>query len=284
MKKKILCAALAAVMVLAAATSCGKKSGPDMSQVADSSEMTTVEDVVDEGMTPVTADMLKDGTYEVTMRSSSSMFKVDKAELTVSSGAMEAKLFMHSDSYGYMFAGTAQEASKSDDYIPFEKSGEGGTFTIPVEALDAGISAAAFSNNKEKWYDRTLLFEAASLPDDAFLEKRFTTAEDLGIEDGIYICDVTLSGGSGKASVKSPCSVEVKDGKCTATIEWSSPNYDFMMVDDKRYDPINTDGNSVFEIPVIGFDYEMPIQADTTAMSEPHLIDYTLTFKWSGEQ
>ena len=51
-----------------------------------------------------------------------------------------------------------------------------------------------------------------------------------------------------------------------------------MKVDDVQYDPVNTEGNSVFEIPVSGFDWKMPVLADTTAMSTPHEIDYTLTF------
>ena len=94
--------------------------------------------------------------------------------------------------------------------------------------------------------------------------------------------DVTLAGGSGKASVTSPAKVTVKDGNVTAEIIWSSSNYDFMMVNGERFDPVNTDGNSTFEIPVTGFDYKMPVSADTTAMSTPHLIDYTLTFDSSS--
>ncbi|MFR6378865.1 MAG: hypothetical protein ACLUNZ_02580 [Evtepia sp.] len=38
--------------------------------------------------------------------------------------------------------------------------------------------------------------------------------------------------------------------RLTATIEWSSSNYDYMKVDDVQYDPVNTEGNSTFEIPV----------------------------------
>ena len=37
----------------------------DHSQVADASEMTDVVDVVEEGMGPVTADQLNEGTYQV---------------------------------------------------------------------------------------------------------------------------------------------------------------------------------------------------------------------------
>ena len=70
----------------------------------------------------------------------------------------------------------------------------------------------------------------------------------------------------------------VRGGKGYVQIEWSSPNYDYMKVDDVQYDPVNTEGNSVFEIPITGFDAPIAVVADTTAMSTPHEIDYTLTF------
>lgn len=97
------------------------------------------------------------------------------------------------------------------------------------------------------------------------------------ISDGEYTASVLLSGGSGRAYIESPCSVTVKDGKATARIVWSSPNYDYMIVDGETYYPVNTDGNSEFEIPIT-LDKEMQVQADTTAMSKPHLIEYTLLF------
>ena len=95
------------------------------------------------------------------------------------------------------------------------------------------------------------------------------------ISDGEYAASVTLTGGSGKASIDSPCKVTVENGKATADIIWSSPNYDYMMVDGVRYDPVNEDGNSEFIIP-IKLEKKMKIQADTVAMSTPHLIDYEL--------
>lgn len=104
------------------------------------------------------------------------------------------------------------------------------------------------------------------------------TAEELGLEDGEYTAEVTLEGGSGRATVESPANLTVKDGEVTATIVWSSPNYDYMIVDGEKYEPVNTEGNSTFEILVDGFDYPMEVVADTVAMSEPHEIEYTLTF------
>ena len=253
----------------------------DYSGVATAQDMTAVEEVAEPGMTPVYPDALRDGVYPVEMKSSSSMFKADHVTLVVENGAMTARLYMTSQSYGWMFAGTAEEAAKAsqDQYIPLAAAEEDmEAFSLPVEALDQGLSFAAFSVKKQLWYDRTLLFRADSLPEDAFLEARYQTPEDLGLQPGTYTVEVTLSGGSGKASVESPAELTVTEEGCTVRIVWSSPNYDFMMVEDVQYDPVSTEGNSVFEIPVTGFDYPMPVQADTTAMSQPYLIDYTLTF------
>ncbi len=97
------------------------------------------------------------------------------------------------------------------------------------------------------------------------------------LSDGVYSMAVELDGGTGKATVDSPCEIRIEDGKAIAVIQWSSPHYDFMIVDGETYDPVNTEGNSRFEIPVV-IGKEMAVQADTTAMSQPHLIDYTLLF------
>ena len=97
-------------------------------------------------------------------------------------------------------------------------------------------------------------------------------------EDGEYSIQVDLEGGSGKASVTSPTILTVEDGKAYAQIQWSSSNYDYMIVDGEKYLPVNTEGNSVFEIPVAALDTALAVTADTTAMSTPHEIEYTLTF------
>lgn len=104
-----------------------------------------------------------------------------------------------------------------------------------------------------------------------------------GLTDGEYTAAVTLSGGSGKASVESPCRVTIKNGEAYADIIWSSPNYDYMIVNGVIYYPVNTEGNSEFQIPIV-FDQTMQVQADTTAMSKAHLIDYELTFTLGQEE
>jgi type 1 fimbria pilin len=98
------------------------------------------------------------------------------------------------------------------------------------------------------------------------------------LNDGTYTIEVTLSGGSGRATVESPCELTISGGEMTAIIIWSSSNYDLMTVDDINYYPINEEGNSTFEIPVANLDEDLSISAETVAMSEPHMIDYTLNF------
>lgn len=95
--------------------------------------------------------------------------------------------------------------------------------------------------------------------------------------DGQYTVEVTLSGGSGRASVSSPAEITFSGGQATAIIVWSSPNYDYMLVNGTKYTPVNTEGNSAFDIPVF-LDTDMAVIADTVAMSTPHEIEYTLHF------
>ena len=102
------------------------------------------------------------------------------------------------------------------------------------------------------------------------------TAAQLGIKDGSYTAEGKLEGGSGRASITSPVELTVKDGQVTAKIEFSSPYYDYMVVNGTRYEPENTEGNSQFTIPIDGFDAGIPVIADTVAMSEPHEIDYEI--------
>ncbi len=101
----------------------------------------------------------------------------------------------------------------------------------------------------------------------------------IGLGNGTYLIEVTLEGGTGRASVASPTTMTVKDGEATATIEWSSPFYDYMVVNGTTYLPTNEAGNSTFAIPVPVLDKPFSVVADTTAMSTPHEIEYKLTFK-----
>ena len=104
-----------------------------------------------------------------------------------------------------------------------------------------------------------------------------------GIADGSYEVSVELSGGTGRAGVYSPAYLEVENGRTEAVIEWTSPNYDYMIVDGELLLPLedwekrNGDG-SVFRIPVEALDQEILVTADTVAMGNPHEIEYRLYF------
>ena len=247
-------------------------------QIATGSDLASASDVVEDW---IPAENVADGEYDIEVDSSSSMFNITACKLTVADGKMTAVMTMGGKGYRYLYMGTSKEAVAADEseYIPYVEDTDGAhTFTVPVDALDEGVACAAFSNKKEKWYERTLVFRSDSLPADAIDNPSIKTAEDLEIADGEYTVEVTLSGGSGRATVESPTKIKVENGIATATIIMSSSNYDYVIVGEEKYLPVNTEGNSTFEIPVTGFDYNMPISADTTAMSTPHEIDYTLYF------
>lgn len=227
------------------------------------------------------APVLKDGVYPIQVDSSSDMFRITQCQLTVKDGTMTARMTMGGTGYLKVFMGTGEEAEQAseEDYIPFTEQPDGThAFQVPVAALDQEIPCSAFSKRREKWYDRTLVFRSDSLPAEAFSEESLVTAESLGLADGSYRAEVKLEGGSGRTFVESPALLQVENGSVRATVVWSSSNYDYMVVDGNRYDPVNDEGNSTFEIPVPFFDKSIGITADTVAMSVPHEIEYTLIF------
>ena len=306
MKQKWLSVLLVCPMLLAA---CGNSSAADGSSPAETSAaessaapetqadasslaVASGDDVIAadavgyEGMQPVPAASVKEGEYEIAVDSSSSMFRIASCKLTVADGKMTAALTINSKSYEYLYAGTAEQAAQADaaQYIAPEETDGGCIFTFPVEALDQETDCAAFSHKKQLWYARKLVFRADSLPEDALPEQEKVTAESLGLADGEYTAAVQLEGGSGKASVQSPAKLTVSGGKATAEIIWSSNKYDYMIVDGEKYLPTDTAEFSVFEIPVSAFDRKLKIAADTTAMSTPHEIEYTLYFDSASVQ
>lgn len=117
-----------------------------------------------EGMTKYA--QVKDGAYKVNVTSNTSMFKVTECVLTSKDGNMTAKLTLSGTGYDYLYVGTSAEAALADKskWIPFVVDENGMyTYTIPVSLLDTGISVAAFSHNRQLWYDRTLTFASAGM-------------------------------------------------------------------------------------------------------------------------
>ena len=225
---------------------------------------------------------LPDGVYTADFETDSSMFHANEAcdgkgTLTVENGEMTFHVSLASKKIVNLYPGKAAdaEANESDwlqpttDTVTYSDgtSEEVYGFDIPVSALDTDFDLAILGT-KGKWYDHVVSVRNAA-------EK----AADAEVPaDGSYTCEVTLEGGSGRATVESPAALTVADGKMTAAIVWSSPNYDYMIVDGEKYLPTNTEGNSTFEIPVAALDTALTVTADTVAMSTPHEIEYTLTF------
>lgn len=143
---------------------------------------------------PVYADKVNDGTYSIEVTSSSSMFKVVDCQLTVADGEMTAVMTLSGTGYEKLFMGTGEEAESApdDSCIYFVENPEGKyTYTVPVEALDKDIDCAAWSIKKQKWYDRTIVFESETLPDGA-IKGGVNTVLIIGITAAVVVVIVAV--------------------------------------------------------------------------------------------
>ena len=272
--KKLQLASLTLAALLLAGCGASAASTAESTSEAVSTEETAPAATAAPAEAPAAA--LPDGVYTAKFNTDSSMFHANEAvdgmgTLTVENGTMTFHVSLQSQKIVNLYPGMAADAPAHEgdwlqptvDTVTYSDgtSDEVYGFDIPVAAVDADFQLAILGT-KGTWYDHTVSISAAvEIP-----------------ADGSYTCAVTLEGGSGRATVESPAALTVADGILTATIVWSSPNYDYMLVDGEKYLPVNTDGNSTFEIPVAALDTALAVTADTVAMSTPHEIDYTLTF------
>ena len=285
---------LLAVSALLAASLAG--CGSSASSVASSASSEAVSSVAESAVSEAASEnaaassarTLEDGTYTAEFDTDSSMFHVNEASdgkgtLTVEDGQMTLHISLQSKKIVNLYVGMAADAPDHEadwlqpttDTVTYSDgtSEEVYGFDVPVEALDTDFQLAILGT-KGKWYDHTVSVRN--------VEAQAAEAVETPA-DGSYTCEVTLEGGSGRATVDSPAALTVADGKMTATIVWSSPNYDYMIVDGEKYLPTNTEGNSTFEIPVSALGVPLSVVADTVAMSTPHEIEYTLTFSAPSE-
>ena len=285
---------LLAVSALLAASLAG--CGSSASSVASSASSEAVSSVAESAVSEAASESaaassalaLEDGTYTAEFDTDSSMFHVNEASdgkgtLTVEDGQMTLHISLQSKKIVNLYIGMAADAPDHEadwlqpttDTVTYSDgtSEEVYGFDVPVEALDTDFQLAILGT-KGKWYDHTVSVRN--------VEAQAAEAVETPA-DGSYTCEVTLEGGSGRATVDSPAALTVADGKMTATIVWSSPNYNYMIVDGEKYLPTNTEGNSTFEIPVSALGVPLSVVADTVAMSTPHEIEYTLTFSAPSE-
>ena len=280
--------ALLAASLAGCCSSASSVASSASSEAVSSVAESAVSEAASESAAASSALALEDGTYTAEFDTDSSMFHVNEASdgkgtLTVEDGQMTLHISLQSKKIVNLYVGMAADAPDHEadwlqpttDTVTYSDgtSEEVYGFDVPVEALDTDFQLAILGT-KGKWYDHTVSVRN--------VEAQAAEAVETPA-DGSYTCEVTLEGGSGRATVDSPAALTVADGKMTATIAWSSPNYDYMIVDGEKYLPTNTEGNSTFEIPVSALGVPLSVVADTVAMSTPHEIEYTLTFSAPSE-
>ena len=236
---------------------------------------------------------LEDGTYVAEFDSDSSMFHINEANdgkgiLTVKDGVMTMHISLPSKSVVNLFPGLVEDATKDGavlleptiDTVTYSDgtSEEVHGFDIPVPVIGEEFDLALIGT-KGKWYDHKVVVSNPVAGDDIHgVTNDAEQTEALeAVEDGEYLVEITMEGGSGKASIESPAKMVVKNGESVVTITWSSPNYDYMLLDGVKYEPVNTEGNSVFELPIKEFGVPVTVIGDTTAMSKPHEVEYKIT-------
>ena len=229
---------------------------------------------------------LPDGVYTAEFSTDSSMFHVSEAcdgkgTLTVKDGVMTIHISLGSKKILNLYPGLAEDAAK-DGAVLLEPTTDTVTysdgmteevygFDVPVPVIGEEFDLALIGT-KGKWYDHKVKVS------DPVAEGAADTFDLSTVEDGSYTIELTMEGGSGRASIQSPAQLAIADGAATAILEWSSPNYDYMLVNSEKYLPVNTEGNSVFEVPVEALDVPLTMIGDTVAMSTPHEVEYTVTF------
>ena len=299
----LVVSALLAASLAGCGSSASSVASSASSEAVSSVAESAVSEAASESAAASSARALEDGTYTAEFDTDSSMFHVNEASdgkgtLTVEDGQMTLHISLQSKKIVNLYVGMAADAPDHEadwlqpttDTVTYSDgtSEEVYGFDVPVEALDTdfqleiGVPVEALDTDfqlailgtKGKWYDHTVSVRN--------VEAQAAEAVETPA-DGSYTCEVTLEGGSGRATVDSPAALTVADGKMTATIVWSSPNYDYMIVDGEKYLPTNTEGNSTFEIPVSALGVPLSVVADTVAMSTPHEIEYTLTFSAPSE-
>lgn len=233
--------------------------------------------------------VLEDGVYMVDFDTDSSMFHVNeiyegKAKLTVENRQAKLYLVMPSKNVLNLYPGMAKDAGKKGAEIiaPATVSvtyadgyeDEVYAFEVPVTVYDETFDLALIGK-KAVWYDHKVKISNAK----PWFEpgNREETTEGT-LKEGTYQVNVSLEGGTGKVHLESPTKVEKTEKGYVVTLIWSSKNYDYMLVDDIKYLPIDNTEHSVFEIPVSDISKPLNVIADTVAMSTPHEIEYTITF------
>lgn len=287
MLKKCISFAMVLAVVCSLLAGCGQKEAPAAPETpapetkAEEPAQTPAEPAEPENQCP-----LEDGVYSAKFKTDSTMFHANEAckgrcKLTVENGTMTIHVSLASTGIVNLYPGLAEEAQKDEagwlqpsmDTVTYEDglSDEVHGFDIPVPFLDDEFDCALVGT-KGKWYDHKV---SVSDPKEWIEEAAKAEAPQAAMGASIQ---VTLTGGSGKSTIESPCAIEQDEtGAYWATVVWSSSHYDWMELNNAHYEPETREPGSTFRIQVT-LDEDIPVQAQTSAMSTPHVIDYTLHF------
>lgn len=300
-KLVVICTVLCAMTVLSA---CNQKAEEQVAEpVEEVSEVEEVaeventaneeepaEEIAEEPEAEAESIDLENGVYLANFDTDSTMFHVNetldgKGVLTVEDGKATIHIVLVSKNILNLFEGTVDNLDESklleptveEVTYPDGLTEEVNAFDVNVPYLDKEFDLALIGK-KGVWYDHKV---SVSNPEIYLVEcggeplEVEASSEDLG--DTVA---VTLTGGSGKSTVESPAKISTNaEGQKIVTIIWSSPHYDYMVVDGEKLLPVNTEGNSTFEIPIGDVPCSIDVIADTVAMSKPHEIEYNLSFE-----
>lgn len=253
MKKKQITALLLSALLIFGCSACAgntNESSASSETSVSSAEPTPTEepDVVPE-----------DGVYTAEFKTDSSMFQANETcegmgTLTVENGEMTFHVSLRSKKILNLYLGTAEDAKQNEsewlqpttDTVTYKDgtSEEVYGFDIPLKSVDKDFDLALIGT-KGTWYDHKVSVRNPQ----PLVEDTASDAETEVPKDGTYTCNVTLEGGSGRATIESPTELTVADGKMTAEITWSSPNYDYMIVDGEKYLPVNTEATPCLKFP-----------------------------------
>ena len=181
---------------------------------------------------------LPDGVYTAEFSTDSSMFHVSEAcdgkgTLTVKDGVMTIHISLGSKKILNLYPGLAEDAAK-DGAVLLEPTTDTVTysdgmteevygFDVPVPVIGEEFDLALIGT-KGKWYDHKVKVSDPVAEDSR--EAANGSYDMSALADGSYTIELTMEGGSGRASIQSPAQLAIADGAATAILEWSSPNYD----------------------------------------------------------
>ena len=232
---------------------------------------------------PTDLNNIDNGYYNADATTDHSMFKVVALELIKDDEGIRVIITLNKYGYTKMYPGTAAQAANDPehavDFVAVNRTLNGETrdfytFTLPVDENCGGVMhVAAYSFDKEKWYDRTITIDLENL--------RKTAA------DGTY--DVETTSSSTMFNIID-AKLQVVNGEMIAKITLSGTGYDYLYNgkgsdaanDEDGWIPfsVNEDGKYEYIVKVPALDTLIDIAAHS--VTKDQWYDRQITFKSEG--